>query len=215
MPNHPSPIHNLSAPLPVGEGLGVGERAAGARRPRGVEPPSPALPRWGRGLEGRRLEIVILKPIIAVGGEGEGFGDLQDHAIGVAEHIVVPEPDHPVAVTFDHLSPRFISGTIAVLSAIDFDDQLEPAAGEISNGISDLELSRELNVKLLCSQPRPQALRGLGRFGAKLFRYGREALGNQRLYTPTQLSPSTGRALVAENRGKAHQTVTPTKLNYG
>src|SRR5205809_493604 len=102
MPNPAvSPIRTLSSPLPGGEGLGVGERAGRARRRcvsalavrsgvswglRGrrcaaeswdarlrLAPPPLTPPRRGGG---SRLE-----PIFAVAGDGEVFGNSQQHAV--------------------------------------------------------------------------------------------------------------------------------------
>ena len=173
-------------PLPAGEGLGVGERAAGSRLPRGVGCPHPTLPRTGEGLR------------VAISGEGEFVQDRGQDAVGVLQDNVVPVPEHAVAVRFDDLGPRIVGGVIRVLPAIEFDCKPRGAAGEVHDEVADRTLAGELLAKLAPAQPRPQPLFRFGRIGAKLARDWREAFCHHRLYTPTQPSPARGRALIAK-----------------
>ena len=163
-------------PLPGGVGLGWGSVAAwprvGVAGEAGAEPPSPALPQRGRGLSG-----AVIEPIVAVGGEGEGFGYSQDHAVGVLEDFVVPEADDLITVGLDHSRAGCVGGAARMLAAIDFDHQLQPAAGEIGDGTSDLKLARELDAQLARAQSRPQPFRRVSRFTAQALRYRRQSLG--------------------------------------
>ena len=186
-------------PLPVGEGLGWGSVAAwprvGVAGYIGVVPPSPTLPQRGRGLEGRGQEgglgEVVLEPIVAVRGAGEGFGYAQDHAVGILQDFVVPEADDLVAMAFDHSGAGFVGGAIGMLTAIDLDHQLQSSAGEIGDGTSDLKLPRELNAQLLGAKPRPQAFRRVGRFAAQALRNRRQTL-SYHPDTPSKLPSPSG-----------------------
>ena len=165
-------------PLPVGEGLGWGSEAQPRVSLAGVAPPSPTLPRWGRGLRSEGLEDwVVFEPVLAVCGQGQGFGDAKHHAVGVLQNFVVPEADHTITVALDHPGAPLVSGTVGMLPAVNLDHQFQPAAGEIGDGVADLEFARELNAKLPCAQPRSQQLCRVGRFAAETLRNRRQSLG--------------------------------------
>ena len=207
-------VIGAAKPLPGGEELGWGSEAVRPRVDAGVEPPSPTLPQWGRGL--RR---VVFEPVVAIGVEGEFFGDPLNNAVGVLQHFVVPETDHLVALGLDHPGARFVGWAIAMLPSIDFDHQFEAAAGEVDDGPANLKFPRELNAQLLSAQSRPQPDRSVGRLASQLLRDRRKTLpdhsntppklpspmgkgwgwgfrASSGRRTPTQPSPS-GRALLA------------------
>lgn len=164
-------------PLPTGEGPGVGASALA-----GVAHPHPTLPLEGEGFSG------------VVSGDGEFLKDHSEHAIGFAQDVVVPETDHAVAVDFDQLRPGIVGRIVGVLPTVEFDGQSGRAAGEIDDGIADGELAGEFLAQLLPFQPRPQPLFRVSRFAAEFLCYRRQSLRSHLSYTPTQPSPSRGRA---------------------
>ena len=183
-------------PLPDGEGLGWGSEAQPRVSIADVEPPSPALPRRGRE-KGELAGRVVFEPIVAVGVEGEFFGNPQHDAVGVFQHIVVPESNHTVAARFDHPRSCLVAGTITVLTTIDLDHQLGATAGEIGHGISNLEFARELHAKLFRPQSRPKSFRRVGRLAPQLLRNRRQSFARHTLDIPTEPSPERGRAAPA------------------
>ena len=174
------------APLPGGEGLGVGERGAASRPGLGVGHPHPTLPLEGEGLRG------------AVPRDVEFEHDRFDHAVGVAQDVVVPEADHAIAVSLDLAGADVVGGVVGVLAAVDFDHQPGRTAGEVGDGVADLALPGELRPDLLAPKPRPQANLGFGRFATKPLREAGQALFHQLADTPTPPSPCRGRASMAQ-----------------
>src|SRR5690606_5430643 len=183
-------------PLPDGEGLGWGSEAARPRVCAGVDPSSPTLSRRGRGHVGL-FGNVVFEPGVAVGVESELFGDSQDHTVDVLQHVVVPETDHAITVRFDQPGSLIVGGVVGVLPAVDFDGQLEAAAGEIDDEVADLILARELNAELFAAQARPQASFRVRRLAPQSLRYRRQALDRHASDSPTQPSPERGRAFEA------------------
>src|SRR5437899_6982221 len=74
------------------------------------------------------------------GGEGlfgfEGAQDCFDHAIGVAEHVVVPKSDYFPALAFEQSRSACVHCIVAMLAAIDFDHQSVLGAGKIDNKLA-------------------------------------------------------------------------------
>ena len=186
------PIPNLASPLPGGEGLGVGERGAASRPGLGVEHPHPTLPLEGEGFEVEGDSGVAVPRYV------EFEHDRFDHAVGVAQHLIVPEPDHAIAVSLDLAGADVVGRIVGVLAAIDFDHQPGRAAGEVGDGVADLALPGELRPDLLAPKPRPQATLGFGRFATKLLREAGQAFSRHGLDTPTQPSPLRGRASMTQ-----------------
>jgi len=187
-------VMGAAKPLPGGEGLGWGSEAQPRVSFADVEPPSPTLPRRGRE-KAQLAEKVVLEPIVAVGVEGEFFGNAQHDAIGVFQHIVVPESNYAVTERLDHPRPVVVAGAVVVLATIDLDHKLRATAGEIDDGVADPEFPRELNAKLFRPQSRPQSLRRIGRLAPQSLRNRRQAFSRHASDTPTQPSPERGRAL--------------------
>jgi hypothetical protein len=81
------------------------------------------------------------------GWEGEGLcgfersQDSLDHAIGIAENIVVPEPEHFPALTLEPNRSACVRCVVGVLTTIDFDRQLVLGAGEVDNEVAQRMLS--------------------------------------------------------------------------
>lgn len=52
------------------------------------------------------------------------FDNPGEHSVKRVIHIIVPEPDHPIAFRFDPASARFIPvGLRAMLASIEFDNK--------------------------------------------------------------------------------------------
>ena len=187
-----SSILVLGAPLPGGEGLGVGERGAASRPGLGVGHPHPTLPLEGEGFE------VEGDSGVAVPRDVEFEHDRFDHAVGVAQHLIVPEPDHAIAVSLDLAGADVVGRIVGVLAAIDFDHQPGRTAGEVGDGVADLALPGELRPDLLAPKPRPQANLGFGRFATEPLREAGQSLSRHGLDAPTQPSPCRGRASLAQ-----------------
>jgi hypothetical protein len=80
-----------------------------------------------------------------VGGGGQRALNLAQHSVKIAEHLMIPEPQHAVATGLNLACPRIVCGTLRVmLSAIQLDDELGLAAGEIDNERSDERLTAEM-----------------------------------------------------------------------
>lgn len=176
-----------SAPLPVGEGLGVGERGAASRPAIDVAHPHPTLPLEGVGFSS------------AVSGEVDFDQQGCQNAIRVGEDIVVPVTDDMVSMRLDHSGAGFVSSAVSVLAAIEFDDELQSAAGKVRDRVSNRKLAREFDTKLFAFKPRPNSFFRFRRIFAQLARKRRQAFIAHTSCTPTQLSPMRGRALIAKS----------------
>ncbi len=180
-----SSVTSLKTPLPGGEGLGVGERGEASRPLPGAGNPHPTLPLSGESFSD------------LVAGDSEFFQDHGYDALGIGQHIIVPEANYPVAISLYRSRPHQVRRAVDMLSAIDLDRQPRRAAGKIDDEAANRQLPRKLNRQLLAAQARPQALFGFGRFPAQPLRNSREALFNYCSYALTQPSPAWGRAIMA------------------
>jgi hypothetical protein len=159
------------APSPL-RGEGWGEGGLSSRVIAGAEPPHAALSPRGRGLFG------------AVSGEQEFLADGFEDAVGVPEHVVVPEANHSVAVVFDECGPGRVAFD-AVLPAVQLDRQPGRSAGEVGHVIADLELADELlALELTDAEALPEARLRLSPVSAQSARDGRQAFPSQ-LGTPS------------------------------
>ena len=165
----------LISSLPRGEGLGMGGTAVMRQRDcSGVVNPSPTPSLEGRGLSG-------------VAGEVQFFEDRGEHAVGVLQHVVVPEADDAVAVGFDDLRSSIIGRAVSVLATIEFDGEARGAAGEVDHEGADRQLPRELDTAQLAgAQVRPKASFRVGHIvsqfardaGQSFLHYGRTPIPN-------------------------------------
>ena len=187
----------LTAPLPSGEGPGVGERGVASRPAigRGCTPTQP--PPQGGGAR----EVVGFSSSVS----GEVYFDHQGRhdTVRVGEDIVVPVADDMVAVRLDHSGTGIVGAAVSVLAPVKFDDKFQSAAREIHDCVSNRKLAREFDAKLFASQPRPHSFFRFRRIFAQFARQRRQAFIAHTLYTPTQPSPSRGRALDSEVRQNA------------
>lgn len=93
--------------------------------------------------------------------------DHNKHRLGIQQHIVVPEAQHPKAAFDDFGIPvRIIIALRQMLPAIDFDHYLRIDAGKIGNVIADRHLaSKAKSRELPVAQVAPQVpFGGSGRF---------------------------------------------------
>ncbi len=138
-------------------------------------------PRRGEGWgEGARRSALLW----SVSSEEDLVPDRLQHAVGVGEHVVVPEPQDTVAVILDDRRPRSVP-LDAVLPAVELDRQLSRAAGEVGDEIVDLELTDELLAfEPSAAEVVPQAALRLGLGCAQLAGDRRQAVSSQ-LSTPS------------------------------
>lgn len=183
----------LSSPLPSGEGPGVGERGAASRLPigRGCTPTQPP-PQGGGARKGVGFSGSVS---CEVDFDHQGSQD----TVRVGEDIVVPVADDMVAVCLDHSGASIVSAAVGVLTAIEFDDKFQAAAGEIDNRVSNRKLAREFDAKLFAAQPRPHSFFRFCRIFAQFARQRRQAFIAHMSFTPTKPSPLRGRALIAKS----------------
>ena len=59
-----------------------------------------------------------------------------DHAIGIGKNVVVPEPEHFPALVFEPSRSICVRYVFGMLTAIDFDHQLELGTGEVDDEIA-------------------------------------------------------------------------------
>ena len=112
----------------VGDG---GSAVKGQRCIAGVVHPSPTPSRKRGGL-------------VYVPGDLQFFKDCQQHAIGVLQDVVVPEPDHAPTVRLDHPRSCFVGKTVSMLPAIKFNREPRQTAGEIDHVVANRQLPRDL-----------------------------------------------------------------------
>src|SRR3954447_10336678 len=101
----------------------------------------------------------FLAPPPLRGRSGRGVGaerikNRAENALGIRQHIVVPEPDDAIATRLEPISARL--AVLRVLSAIDLDDELRRRAEEIDDIRSERMLAAETKTfELLSAQARP------------------------------------------------------------
>ena len=86
------------------------------------------------------------------------------HQWGSLQYLVVPEPQHAVALGFKEAgSARFLFPRWFVLDAIDFDDQSRFVADEVGNEAPERHLTaKSVPFGLAPAQPMPDPLLGFG-----------------------------------------------------
>jgi hypothetical protein len=173
------------APSPR-RGEGWGEGVLSWRIGADAVPTHHALSPRGRGFKGKEGLIG------AISGDEKLLADGFEHAMGVGEHIVVPEAEDDISVSLDDRRSGGVTlGTM--LAAVQFDRQPGRAAGEVGNIIVDLKLTDELLVfEPPASEVMPEALFGVGPVGAKPAGDRRQALLSQ-LSSPSPNSLPAGK----------------------
>ena len=145
--------------------------------------------------------FVALKPafpVFTIVRQRQFVGDSLNNAVRVGQNVDVPEPYHPVSITLDDPRSHLVAYTYRVLPSVNLDNQLGRSANEIDNIGSDGMLTGEVNTQLISFQSRPQSLFGVRRVCPQFARKPRHALRHHRFYTPSQPSPSRGRATMAD-----------------
>jgi hypothetical protein len=69
-----------------------------------------------------------------------------EYALKILRHIVVPKPQHAIAVAFEVRRSTLIRGARRVLTAIKLDDELELVAREIAEVRTDRRLPTEVVI---------------------------------------------------------------------
>ena len=92
------------------------------------------------------------------------FDYLLQYCLRLSQHVVIPEPKHPIARLGEKASPPLIClGLIGMLSAIQLDDQLRFRAKEVHDAASDWLLSTELEaIHLSAPKIQPQLALSVG-----------------------------------------------------
>lgn len=128
------------------------------------------------------------------------FGDDLQDAIDIRQHVIVPEPDHSVAMRLDNTRTVRVRRVFGVLPAVQLYREAQAAAGEVRNEITKRELPREFRpLKLACAKVRPEALLGFRRIAAQLARHFSQTLFRQR-GTPISNPFPRGKGLLIASR---------------
>ena len=88
------------------------------------------------------------------------FQDCRRNPLRVREHIVVPEAEDRPTLRFQIAGALCVRGERRVLTAVEFDDEPERAAGEIGDVVADDELARGTWVH--GAEVLPEFVLGLG-----------------------------------------------------
>ncbi len=86
--------------------------------------------------------------------------DREIDTFAIAKHLIVPESDHPITLSFHARRTRSVRLGF-VLPAIDFYDQLRPMAGEVRDEVADWNLTAEVEARKLFAQQPPHGLLGV------------------------------------------------------
>jgi hypothetical protein len=139
----------------------------------------------------------------ATGEEQFTADDFQD-AFGVGEHIVVPKADHSIAERLDDLGAWSV-GFGRVLAAVEFDGEVQIAAGEIRDEAADRELAEELSVfEAAGAEVIPEPVFGVRASAAEVTCDGRQALFCQGRTPSPQPSPRRGEGAIRRLTNTAH-----------
>ena len=104
------------------------------------------------------------------GGDGQSVVDSLQDFLGLSEHLVIPEPDDPIASLLEPLATLpVLCGLLQVLRAVQLHDQLSLQADEVYDVGAQRMLPAELAVEQLTpSQACPQGPLGIGHVLAQL-----------------------------------------------
>src|SRR6266498_739326 len=100
---------------------------------------------------------------------GQRLGDSLQHPTDVSQHFIVPEPENPIAVSFEERSTLRIGFTLTcVLPAVQFDDELYFGTTEVGDEWPDGMLAPDLGPgELPITQPPPERSLGIRLVAAK------------------------------------------------
>src|ERR1700712_2054800 len=88
------------------------------------------------------------------------------NAIGICEHVVIPEADDAIAFGLHRNRPIAIR-LLAMLPAIDLDDQSRPVTAEIGEKAADRHLATKAHLGEMLAQYGSHLPFGVGRIGAQ------------------------------------------------
>jgi len=130
----------------------------------------------------------------------------QENARHVFQHVVIPEPQHTIAIGFEISRTYFIGGTVRMLTAVNLDDESSLMAGELGEEPADRCLTPEMMLlEGRLSQMLPELFFGFGRVVTQSTS-ARHACVNRTLrslwHAPPTPDPSPPRASRAEGGGK-------------
>jgi len=93
--------------------------------------------------------------------------DRFQHTLKIFHHIIVPEPDDPIAMLLDHPGPRRVFSLI-MLPAIEFHNQTETPRGKVGDIRANGKLFDKFGVfNLPVTQAAPELAFRLGRIAAE------------------------------------------------
>ena len=78
-----------------------------------------------------------------------GSGNCLHHALGIAQHVIIPEAKHTIAARFEIGSAFSVprkARVFVVLSAVEFDDEPRRVAGEVCEVRSDGRLAAKMRI---------------------------------------------------------------------
>jgi hypothetical protein len=92
------------------------------------------------------------------------MGDTLEHAVGIAERLIVPETKHAIPEAFEERGATSVGGRpCRVLTAVQLHDQPPLAAAEVDDVGADRDLARELRAgETPVAEARPEAALGVG-----------------------------------------------------
>ena len=140
--------------------------------------------------------------------------DLVQHAFEISEHIIIPEAQNAVAGGFDLALTQCIGLLLPImLSAIEFDDDLRLAAGEIDNERADEGLPPKMRTgqRNVMAKPLPEHALGIGglrphslrKLSLAIVHRVRSKHSCHRLWTPTPAPPRKGEGAEAPSKLRA------------
>ncbi|MDB5586971.1 MAG: hypothetical protein JWP26_1941 [Devosia sp.] len=93
--------------------------------------------------------------------------DTLKHTVQIGEDVVIPKPDDGVAVGSNSRSASYVTITLRVLAAVELDDQVCFAAGEVGYIRANRLLADKLMTKQLAgTQTGPEFAFGVSGVGA-------------------------------------------------
>jgi hypothetical protein len=82
---------------------------------------------------------------------GQRVGDCCGHSVGIAKHVVIPEPQDAIALSLDNGGSRSIMARF-VLPAVYFDDQPCSMTCEVDDEMSDWGLAAKAGIEEILAQ---------------------------------------------------------------
>jgi hypothetical protein len=94
--------------------------------------------------------------------------DRFEHATGIAEHFIIPEPKNTKPLIFQPSRAPFIAFAVSMLATVSLDNQILPQGCEVDNVGADHGLSSEFHPgEAMRTQMVPEPALGLGHVRTK------------------------------------------------